>query len=71
METGDGGPAVRLAAGAVLVIVGALAVALMGDRTSLPAKLIALIVVGTCGISVLVGYALGYYGDRRRGPGTQ
>ncbi len=52
------------AGGAALVAVGVL-VALLGDRTSLPPRLILLIAVGTSVIGLLVGYGLGFYVDRR------
>ena len=58
-----------LATGATVLILAGVAIALLADRTSLPVRVLLLIVVGTSGIALVVGYGLGHYADRGRRPG--
>lgn len=57
------------AAGAAILVSAGVAVALLADRTSVPMRLLLLLVAGTSGIALVVGYALGHYADRGRRPG--
>jgi hypothetical protein len=68
---GDGAPRLRsaFALGAVVLVAAGVAIALLADRTSIPMRLLLLIVAGTSGIALVVGFGLGHYADRGRRPG--
>ena len=69
---GGGAPRTRTAAfalGAVALLAGGMAIALLADRTSIPLGLLLLVASGTSGIALVVGYGLGHYADRGRRPG--
>jgi len=75
MPAGDGGGAITsrgravYAAGVAVLAGGGVLIALLGDRTSIPMALIALIVAGASLVGLVVGYALGYYAERGGRPG--
>jgi membrane protein DedA with SNARE-associated domain len=58
------GGAIVYAAGAAVLAGGGVLVALLGDRSSIPMPLVALVVAGASLVGLLVGYSLGYYADR-------
>ena len=60
---------VAFAAGAAVLAAAGAAIGLLADRTSVPMRLLALVVAGISGVSLVVGYALGHYADRGRRPG--
>jgi hypothetical protein len=66
---GDSRRRAAFATGAVVLVAAGVAIALLADRTSIPMQLLLLIVVGTSGIALIVGYGLGHYADRGRKPG--
>jgi hypothetical protein len=57
------------AATAAVLAGGAVLVALLGDRTSIPASLIALVAAGASLVGLVIGFALGTYADRAVRPG--